>query len=145
MKGEIKRLRQELILKGPSKKKKNQEYDSEEDSDYGSGLDEEEKAALRMLSPDQRKMFVELEQAGANPQYLKRKLKQALIQQQQIGGGNGQFHSNEARAFIQNNEIAFNEISYDRKLSEGGYGIVYRGRWKHTVVAIKEIKREIIE
>ena len=62
MKGEIKRLRQELILKGPAKKKgRNQEYDSEEDSDYASGLDEEEKAALRMLSPDQRKMFVELE------------------------------------------------------------------------------------
>ena len=69
-------MRQELILKGPSKKKqKQQEYDSEEDSEYGSGLDEEEKAALRMLSPEQRKMFVELEQAGANPQYLKRKLK----------------------------------------------------------------------
>jgi len=53
--------------------------------------------------------------------------------------------SNEARAFIQNNEIPFGEINYDKKLSEGGYGIVYRGRWKHTVVAIKEIKREIIE
>ena len=53
--------------------------------------------------------------------------------------------SNEARAFVQNNEIGFHELSYDRKLSEGGYGIVYRGRWKHTVVAIKEIKREIIE
>lgn len=54
LKGEIKRLRQELILKGPSKKKRNaqQDYDSEEDSEYGSGLDEEEKAALRMLSPD---------------------------------------------------------------------------------------------
>ena len=96
-----------------------------------------------MLSPEQRKMFVELEQAGANPQYLKRKLKQALVQQQQHGGN--QFHSNEARAFVQNNEIPFQELSYDRKLSEGGYGIVYRGRWKHTVVAIKEIKREIIE
>ena len=42
-------------------------------------MDEEERAALRLLSPDQRKIFVELEQAGANPQYLKRKLKQALL------------------------------------------------------------------
>lgn len=47
--------------------------------------------------------------------------------------------------FHQNNEIPFDELQYDRKLSEGGYGIVYRGRWKHTVVAIKEIKKEIIE
>lgn len=36
-------------------------------------------------------------------------------------------------------------MQFDRKISEGGYGIVYRGRWKHTTVAIKEIKREIIE
>ena len=36
-------------------------------------------------------------------------------------------------------------MTYDRKLSEGGYGIVYRGKWKHTTVAIKEIKKEIIE
>jgi hypothetical protein len=95
-----------------------------------------------MLNPEQRKMIVELEQAGANPQYIKRKLKQALLQEQQQKDN---FFSNEARAFKQNNEIAFNELSYDKKLSEGGYGIVYRERWKHTVVAIKEIKREIIE
>ncbi len=71
LKGQIKRLRQELILKGPSKKQEDQEEEG--------GLDEEEKAALRMLSAEQRKIFVELEQAGANPQYLKRKLKQALL------------------------------------------------------------------
>jgi len=50
-------------------------YDSDEEDSYGTELDEEEKAALKMLSPEQRKMFVELEQAGANPQYLKKKLK----------------------------------------------------------------------
>lgn len=33
----------------------------------------------------------------------------------------------------------------DKKISEGGYGVVYRGRWKHSVVAIKAIKKEIIE
>jgi len=32
-----------------------------------------------MLNPEQRKMIVELEQAGANPQYIKRKLKQAML------------------------------------------------------------------
>ena len=67
-------------MKPKANKKNKQDYDSEDDSDFG--LDEEEKAALRMLSPEQRKTFVELEQAGANPQYLKRKLKQALLQQQ---------------------------------------------------------------
>jgi serine/threonine protein kinase len=47
--------------------------------------------------------------------------------------------------FENNYEIGFGELTYDRKLSEGGYGIVYRGRWKYTTVAIKEIKKEIIE
>ena len=89
-------------------------------------------------------MFVELEQAGANPSYLKRKLKQVLVQQQ-VGGGQAAFFSNEARAFIQNNEIPFSEITYEKKISEGGYGLVYKGKWKYTVVAIKEIKKEIIE
>ena len=50
-------------MKGPSKRKDN--YGSEEEN--GDALDEEEKAALKMLGPEQRKMFVELEQAGANP------------------------------------------------------------------------------
>ena len=83
LKGEIKRLRQELILKGPSKRKQHRDqadYDSEDDSQNEGILDEEERAALRLLSPDQRKIFAELEQAGANPSYLKRKLKQALLQ-----------------------------------------------------------------
>lgn len=40
-----------MILKGPSKKK--EQYGSEEESgESGSGLDEEEKAALRMLNPE---------------------------------------------------------------------------------------------
>jgi hypothetical protein len=47
LKGEIKRLRQDLILKGSSKRKDEEEYYSDD-----SGLDEEEKAALRMLSPE---------------------------------------------------------------------------------------------
>jgi len=57
LKGEIKRLRQELILKGTSKKKQNDGDFLSDDSD----LDEEEKAALRMLSPEQRKIIAELE------------------------------------------------------------------------------------
>ena len=53
--------------------------------------------------------------------------------------------SNEARAFKHNYEISCKELTYERKLSEGGYGIVYRGKWKHTTVAIKQIKKEVIE
>lgn len=54
-----------------------------------------------MLSDEQRKIFIELEEAGANPKYLKRKLRQALQTSKQ-------FFSNEARAFVQNNEIPYN-------------------------------------
>ena len=63
-------MRQELILNP----KKRQET-SEDDQD---SLDEQEKEALRMLSDEQRTIFIELEEAGANPKYLKKKLKQAL-------------------------------------------------------------------
>ena len=51
----------------------------------------------------------------------------------------------ETKGFKANYEIGYNDLQFDRKISEGGYGIVYRGRWKYTTVAIKEIKREIIE
>lgn len=42
-------------------------------------------------------------------------------------------------------EINFNDLVFDEKLSEGGYGIVYWGRWKETTVAIKQIKIEIVK
>lgn len=51
------------------------EYDSEDDSGGDGVFDEEERAALRLLSPNHQKKFEQMEQAGANPQYLKRKLK----------------------------------------------------------------------
>ena len=53
------------------------------------------------------------------------------------------FPDSNNKAFKANYEINYSDLQFDRKLSEGGYGIVYRGRWKHTTVAIKEIKREI--
>ena len=70
LKGEIKRLRQELILKGTSRRKGNDDDGVSDNSD----LDEEEKAALRMLSPEQRKIIAELEQAGASKSYRIRKM-----------------------------------------------------------------------
>lgn len=51
----------------------------------------------------------------------------------------------DVKTFEANYEINFADLQYDSRLAEGGYGIVYKGRWKHTVVAVKEIKREIIE
>lgn len=49
------------------------------------------------------------------------------------------------RQFHANFEINFNDLKLDKRISEGGYGIVHKGRWMSTVVAIKEIKKEIIE
>jgi len=43
-------------MKGPSRKERLAMEEEESD-----GLDEEERAALQMLNPEQRKMFVELE------------------------------------------------------------------------------------
>ena len=64
LKGEIKRLRTDLLMKGSSRKKV-------EDSDE-SDLDEEETAALRMLSSDQRKNLAMIEKEGAGKAYLKK-------------------------------------------------------------------------
>ena len=55
-------MRQELIMKGPSKRHQQMnDYDSEDDSQAEGILDEEERASLRLLSPNQRKIFQELE------------------------------------------------------------------------------------
>ena len=42
-------------------------------------------------------------------------------------------------------QIEYDSLTFDKKLNEGGYGVVYKGKWKKTAVAIKQIKREIIE
>jgi len=44
------------------------------------------------------------------------------------------------RQFEANFEIRYKDLKLDKRISEGGYGIVYKGRWMSTVVAIKEIK-----
>lgn len=49
------------------------------------------------------------------------------------------------RQFHANFEINYKDLKFDKRISEGGYGIVHKGRWMSTVVAIKEIKKEIIE
>ena len=49
------------------------------------------------------------------------------------------------RQFHATFEINYKDLKFDKRISEGGYGIVHKGRWMSTVVAIKEIKKEIIE
>ena len=41
-------------------------------------------------------------------------------------------------------EINIDEIVFDSKITEGGYGIVYVGKWHGTQVAIKEVKHEYV-
>lgn len=96
-----------------------------------------------MLSPDLRRHLSELEQSGASKQFVKKSIKRTLHQQQQMSLYAGDPNAN--KMFKANYEINYTDLILDRKISEGGYGIVYRGRWKYTTVAIKEIKREIIE
>ena len=59
LKSEIKRLRQELIMK-PSGKLKKGMADENESEDLEEGFTEEEKQAIRMLSQEQKKMLSEL-------------------------------------------------------------------------------------
>lgn len=37
-------------------------------------------------------------------------------------------------------EIPYEELVFEAKLGEGTYGVVYKGKWRHTTVAIKELK-----
>ena len=76
LKAEVKRLRQELIMK-PSKSKK-QNDDSE---DLEEGFTEEERQAVRLLSNEQKKMLGELEQAGVNKEFIKKKIKACVSNQ----------------------------------------------------------------
>jgi len=41
-------------------------------------------------------------------------------------------------------EIDTKDLTYVEKITEGGYGIVYLGKWRETQVAIKEIKMEYV-
>jgi serine/threonine protein kinase len=92
------------------------------------------------LPQEQKKSLLELEQSGANKEFVKSKILACINKDYGF-----MFMMDENRVFHQNNEIPFDQLQYDKKLSEGGYGIVYRGKWKYTTVAIKEIKKEIIE
>lgn len=100
LKAEIKRLRQELIMKPSAKSRGAAENDSE---DLEEGFSEEEKQAIRMLSQEQRKMLSELEQSGANREYIKKKIRACIMNQDQ----GFMYMMDENRVFYQNNEIPF--------------------------------------
>jgi len=42
-------------------------------------------------------------------------------------------------------EIDFKEITLEKQISEGGYGLIYKGRWRETVVAVKMLKMDMKE
>jgi Regulator of chromosome condensation (RCC1) repeat len=42
-------------------------------------------------------------------------------------------------------ELEFKEISLEKQISEGGYGLIYRGRWRGSVVAIKVLKTDMMK
>ena len=37
-------------------------------------------------------------------------------------------------------DINFSELKIEKKISEGSYGKIYRGRWRGTIVALKILK-----
>ncbi|KAL4441987.1 hypothetical protein ABPG74_003738 [Tetrahymena malaccensis] len=44
------------------------------------------------------------------------------------------------RMFNSNLDIDFNELTTEAKISEGGYGIIYKAKWRETTVAVKKFK-----
>lgn len=46
------------------------------------------------------------------------------------------------RDFTPNYEIDYSELVFGDQISEGGYGKIYKGRWRETLVAIKMLKME---
>ena len=39
---------------------------------------------------------------------------------------------------MSNLEIDFNELKLESQISEGGYGIIYKAKWRESVVAVKK-------
>jgi hypothetical protein len=42
-------------------------------------------------------------------------------------------------------EIDFKELKINVKISEGAFGIIYKGRWRETTVAVKTLKQEYLK
>jgi predicted Ser/Thr protein kinase len=37
-------------------------------------------------------------------------------------------------------EIEWKELQLEKNISEGGYGVIYRAKWRETIVAVKKFK-----
>ena len=81
LKAEIKRLRQELIMKPSVKSKKEVAEDNDTSEDLEEGFTEEEKQLIRQLTTEQKRMLTELEQSGANREYVKKKIRACIANQ----------------------------------------------------------------
>jgi mitogen-activated protein kinase kinase kinase 9 len=46
------------------------------------------------------------------------------------------------RIFNTSLDIDFSEITLEKQISEGGYGIIYKAKWRESIVALKMFKIE---
>ena len=44
------------------------------------------------------------------------------------------------RKFEANTEIGWKELQIESQISEGGYGIIYRAKWREIQVVVKKFK-----
>ena len=41
-------------------------------------------------------------------------------------------------------EIDFNELAIERRIGEGGFGIIYKARWRESTIAVKVLKPDLM-
>lgn len=46
------------------------------------------------------------------------------------------------RKFNSNTDISWKEIQLESQINEGGYGVIYRARWREIQVVVKKFKIE---
>lgn len=90
-------------MKPSVKSKKEVAEDNETSEDLEEGFTEEEKQLIRQLTTEQKRMLTELEQSGANREYVKKKIRACIANQDQ----GFMYMMDENRVFYQNNEIPF--------------------------------------
>ena len=42
-------------------------------------------------------------------------------------------------------EIDFSEIEIIKHIAEGGFGVIYKGKWRESIVAVKVLKPELMK
>lgn len=42
-------------------------------------------------------------------------------------------------------EIDFNEIEMIKHIAEGGFGVIYKAKWRESIVAVKVLKPELMK